>query len=228
MIWQSGWASPRSEWVDCGSCEVPSAPQGPGTQRQQPAAGEWACSACLCQVPLASALSFLIFISFYFSQTSPSVVAMGTFVELEKHSNETPQQTSAGSAHTVGRWRLPGSTGGSRALMARLHPQLWRRVTTTGGGATTLGFLCLRWARPRDAALCTPASRSEKARFGGHTCAPCLWPLGFLLGFVAKRDFKRKLSLSVLDGHTPVRVVSHLAGISSSPLMSQMTSGSRE
>lgn len=90
---QSGSASPRSEWVDCGSCEVPSAPQGPGTQRQQPAAGEWACSACLCQVPLASALSFLIFISFYFSQTSPSVVAMGTFVELEKHSNETPQQS---------------------------------------------------------------------------------------------------------------------------------------
>lgn len=92
---QSGWAGPRCEWVDCGSwgsCEVPSAPQGPGTQRQQPAAGEGACSACLCQVPLASVLSFLIFISFYFSQTSPSVVAMGTFVELEKHSNETPQQ----------------------------------------------------------------------------------------------------------------------------------------
>lgn len=81
--------------------------------------------------------------------------------------------------------------------MARLPPQLWRRVTTTGGGATTLGFLCLRGldhaVRPSER---RPAAQ-KRLDLEDTLCAPCLWPLGFLPGFVAKRNFKRKLSLSV-------------------------------
>ena len=71
-----------------GSHRVLSALREPGTL-QQHTGRKWACKACLCQTLLATAPSFLIFISFYFSQTSPSVVAMGTFLALETHSDGT-------------------------------------------------------------------------------------------------------------------------------------------
>lgn len=73
-----------------GSCRVLSALREPGTHADGTQAGKWACKACLRQTLLATIPSFLIFISFYFSQTSPSVVAMGTFLELEKYSHGNP------------------------------------------------------------------------------------------------------------------------------------------
>lgn len=66
-----------------------SQPHVSGRHADAAQAGKWACKARLCQTLLATVPSFLIFISFYFSQTSPSVVAMGTFLELEKCSHKT-------------------------------------------------------------------------------------------------------------------------------------------